>query len=475
MTSQNKQTKQDKQIKVPVISVTSNSIAEELGIESGWFLISVNSEFPKDILDYSFMTYDSEIEVEMEDPHGEITIFEIEKDEGEPLGLEFENQLFDKIRTCGNKCLFCFVDQMPRGLRPTLYVKDEDYRLSFLDGSYITMSRFSRGDLDRICRLFLSPLYISVHATCEGDREILLGRKSTIPIMEILETLAEKSIFFHTQIVLCPGYNDGKVLIQSLSDLAALGEPLLSCSVVPVGLTRFRDKLADIPPVSEECALETIRIIEDARQTSLKKSGQAVFCASDELYLRAGLELPAAEYYEGYPQFENGVGMIRFFQEEADRIISDHTLSSAKSASPMNILLTGNSFAPVLKNWLRQNLPQGINWKVIPVQNHFFGETVTVTGLLTYQDIRKSLDHHRSSGTIPEKSRIIIPDILLSRGDRVFLDGVTEEQAIQELSCIFVPWDDPAALLSALGMTPIKKLQGGKGKTGKKKGENSKL
>jgi len=344
------------------------------------------------------------------------------------------------------------VDQMPMGLRPSLYVKDEDYRLSFLDGSYITMSRFTQDDIDRICRLFLSPLYISVHATGEKERTLLLGKKSTIPIMDILRQLSEKSISFHTQIVLCPGYNDNEVLIQSLRDLETLEDSLLSCSVVPVGLTRFRQGLPHLTIPDQEVADTTLEIIDRARERAFKKFGRRIFCASDELFLKLGLQVPPADYYEDYPQFENGVGMIRSFLDEADQCLKKFNAPAETSENLCSVIVSGASFAPVLEQWLTRNIPESISWKVLPVKNDFFGETVTVTGLLTFQDIQAQLASAQESGLIPEKRRTLIPDILLSRGDRLFLDGVTEDQAVDKLSCTFVAWEDPAALLRALGM-----------------------
>ncbi|TLM97967.1 DUF512 domain-containing protein, partial [bacterium] len=366
-------------------NVEPGGIAEEVGIEPGDVITAVNSQPLQDLIDFRYLCADENIELEVAKANGEKWAVEIEKDIDEELGLTFAGATFDRIRSCANKCVFCFVDQMPAGMRKTLYIKDDDYRLSFLQGNFVTLTNLKPADIERILQLKLSPMYVSVHTTNPELRRQMLGSRNAGKIMDQLTRLAVGGISFHTQIVLCPGFNDGAELERTISDLAGLGPAVLSIAVVPVGLT---SKRANLPVLRMLTTVEANRLIAQVRpyqERYRKQSGEALVYLADEIYLLAGLELPPAEHYAGFPQLENGVGLTRLFYDSfsGEAASLPEKLAVQKKIS----LVTGRSGAMVLKPVAeRLNRVHNLSIEVKPITNRFFGETVTVAGLLTGQD-----------------------------------------------------------------------------------------
>ncbi len=305
-------------------------------------LIRINGHVICDVLDYKFYSYDAEVVMQLQSAVGKVKLVRVCKDEGEDLGLEFENYLMDKARGCANRCIFCFVDQLPKGMRDTLYFKDDDARLSFLQGNYITLTNLSERELERIMRLHISPINVSVHATDPDVRRMMLGNKNGGRGYGIMKRLAAAGIVMNCQIVCCPGINDGKVLRKTMEDLALLYPQVASVSVVPVGLTCHRDNLYPLKPFDKKGAEETVRMVEEFGDRCLKKCGSKIFFSSDELYIKAGLPLPEDSWYEGYPQLENGVGMIRLlitefeenFEDISGPVQSEFTAVTGVSARP---------------------------------------------------------------------------------------------------------------------------------------------
>ncbi|MDD3295329.1 MAG: DUF512 domain-containing protein, partial [Geobacteraceae bacterium] len=337
------------------------SIGVEMDIEPGDRLLSINGHRIRDIIDYGFYSDDDELVLEIEKPGGDIWEVEIERAEGESLGLRFAAP---RPSRCSNACLFCFVDQLPGGLRRSLYVKDEDYRLSFLYGNFVTLSSLSREALNRIRRQRLSPLYISVHATDSRLRGELLGHRERRPIMERLRELADAGITMHTQVVLCPGRNDGRHLEETVRDLAGLYPQVASLAVVPVGLTRYRDSLAELCPVTRKYAAEFIAHWQPVARALASRLGAPFLFLGDEFYLKAGSPFPAIEEYGDFPQLENGVGMVPLFLEDAS-----HVLSMAEPMKPVRVAaVTGISASGVVTDFLgRLSLKTGIRFSTVAV------------------------------------------------------------------------------------------------------------
>jgi putative radical SAM enzyme (TIGR03279 family) len=402
-----------------VARVTPGGIADELGIEPGDQLISVNDSPVKDIIDLSFALSDEYVELVIEKPNGEQELLEIDKEYDEELGIEFESAVFDRVRQCANKCVFCFVDQMAPGMRESLYIKDDDYRLSFLYGNFITLTNINPADIKRIINLHLSPLYVSVHVTDGAIRANMLNNERAKDIMKQLRQLTDAGIELHTQVVLCPGINDGSVLGKTISDLFAMHPGILSMAIVPVGLTRYRDNCHPLESFSSEQAQKVIETVAKWQSQCLMKSGTRFVFLADEFYLAARRPIPEYEAYEGFPQLENGVGIVRSFLQEW----AEQDLSSADYKNPLNIdVVCGTSAAHILGPLLEGLKIPNLSLRLVPVENKFFGPNVTVTGLLTGQDIAdklRSLDGQRSG--------IIIPGIALRKGENVFLDGLTPD------------------------------------------------
>lgn len=397
----------------------------------------INRHEIHDVLDYKYWAYDRSLTLEFRDA-GTIRL---RKKEGEDLGLNFETYLMDKPTGCSNRCIFCFIDQLPRGLRKTLYFKDDDARLSFLTGNYITCTNLSERELQRICDLKVSPLNISVHATDPELRAKLIGNPRGKEIMDILRRFAAAGIFMECQIVAVPGWNDGAALQRSLEDLAGLYPHVSSVSIVPVGLTCHREKLTPLSPYSPEQARATIAQVESFAAECFEKYSSHIFYCSDEMYLRAGLPLPEDEYYEDYAQLENGVGMLRLLETEFDLALSLED-EADRTETPHFSIATGKAAEPYLRALLKK---AGANGTVYGIPNDFFGHTIEVAGLLTGQDIIR----HLRNKDIGE--RVYIPKTMLRHGEGVFLDDLTPEDVSRELGVPVIPLEvDGAELLAAM-------------------------
>ncbi len=402
-----------------ITKVLADSIAWELGIQAGDFLVSVNGETVEDIFDYQFLVNDEEIIILIEKPDGEEWEFEIEKEYDEELGLEFEEGLMDEYKSCRNKCMFCFIDQMPKGMRDTLYFKDDDSRLSFLQGNYITLTNMKQSDIKRMIRYRMEPINISVHTTDGALRCRMLNNRFAGDLLEKMNLLKEAEITMNGQIVLCKGINDGVVLENSIRELTAYLPCLQSLSVVPVGLTKFRDGLYPLEPFEKEDAKEVLAVIHKWQQYCMETYGTHFVHASDEWYLLADIELPKEEQYDGYLQLENGVGMERLLENEF--LEAFLKLEPDSGRKKQITIATGTLAAPLLKKlcgWFRQKFPN-IFISVIPIRNDFFGERITVSGLLTGGDIICQLTGKNLG------DKLLLPCNLLRSGEEVFLDDVT--------------------------------------------------
>ncbi|MGL5514490.1 MAG: DUF512 domain-containing protein [Sporomusa sp.] len=408
-----------------VSDVKQDSIGAEIGIEPGDRLLEVNGEAVQDIIDLSFALAEEEVELLIEHTSGEQELITLEKEFDEDLGLEFESAVFDKVRQCANKCIFCFVDQMPAGMRDSLYIKDDDYRLSFLYGNFVTLTNLGPQDLSRIARLHLSPLYVSVHTTNGELRSKMLGNRQAGKIMEQLNLLVDKSIEFHTQVVLCPGFNDGEQLEKTIHDLYAMSPSVLSMAIVPVGLTRYRDHCHPLAAFSAKEANQVIDLVDKWQMKCRQATGKSFVYLADEFYVTAGRAIPNYELYDGFPQLENGVGLVRSFLTEwenqpvaATGYTERHYLDVVCGVSAEKIL------TPLLT---RLSLPN-LEVRVVSVENDFFGRKVTVTGLLTGGDIIKTLR------SLPgPRTGVIIPGVALRKGEHIFLDNTTPDTVAAEL------------------------------------------
>lgn len=420
-------------------NVLRGSIAEELGLEPGDAVLRINGQEIEDIFDYQYLVQDEYIEVAVLARSGEECLLEIEKDFGEDLGLEFENGLMDEYRSCRNQCIFCFIDQMPKGMRRTLYFKDDDSRLSFLQGNYVTLTNMSDHDIDRIIRYRLEPINISFQTTNPKLRCMMLNNRFAGEALKKADRLYEAGIEMNGQIVLCKGINDGEELERSLSDLTKYLPHLTSVSVVPVGLSDFREGLYPLEPFTKENAGQVIDCVERWQQKVKAEHGIHFVHASDEWYLLAERELPEAARYDGYLQLENGVGMLRLLMDEfADalreererrrkpeaesRISGESPEQEVKAAGAREIsLATGKLAYPVIRDMAEQAeaLYPLVKIHVYEIINRFFGEKITVSGLLTGRDIMEQLKDK------PLGERLLLPVNMLRDGTDVFLDDVT--------------------------------------------------
>lgn len=403
--------------------IVKGSIAEELGIEPGDRLISINDTEIEDIFDYQFLIQDDYIEALVQKAEGEEWLLEIDKDPDEDLGVEFENGLMDEYRHCHNKCIFCFIDQMPKGMRDTLYFKDDDSRLSFLQGNYVTLTNMSEHDIDRIIRYHLSPINISFQTMNPQLRCRMLNNRFAGEALKKADRLFEAGIRMNGQIVLCKGVNDGAELEYSIEQLTKYLPCLESVSVVPVGLSKYREGLYPLEPFHKEDAESVIDMIERWQQKIYPQYGLHFIHASDEWYILAGRELPEAERYDGYLQLENGVGMVRLlweeFTEAAEQLKKCRALPDETVKETLSIA-TGRLAYPYIKKMAEtvERMFPNIHIRVYPIRNDFFGELITVSGLLTGQDI---------CGQLKDKElgeRLLLPENVLRSGEDVFLDDM---------------------------------------------------
>jgi len=413
-----------------VDQVEQGSIGEELGFEPGDQLMSINGVRPRDLIDYRYLCVNEELHLEVRDASGELHQVDLEKDADDGLGLGFTEALFDGLRQCNNHCPFCFIDQQPPGHRHSLYLKDDDYRLSFLYGSYLTLTNLTEADWQRIDQQRLSPLYVSVHATEPNLRERLLVNPRAGLLMQQLSWFGERDLQVHAQVVVCPGLNDGAALERSLRDLASHGRgdwpAVLSAAVVPVGLTRFRPPDDGLVPVSPACARTVIDQVEILQEEFQQHLGTRFAWLSDEWYLIAGLPLPPRLDYEDLPQQENGVGTIRAFLEaldDATRTLPER-LDQPRRCSWVVGRIVASALRPVTD---RLNAIHGLEVQLLGLPSPYWGQDQVVTGLLTGEDLLKGLDG------LDLGDELLLPSVMLRQGQPVFLDDVTLEQLQESL------------------------------------------
>ena len=409
-----------------VKNVLENSIAEELEIEPGDNILAVNDHPIEDIFDYQYLINDEYIELLVKKSDGEEWLLEIEKDYDEDLGIVFENSLMDNYKSCYNKCIFCFIDQNPKGMRDTIYFKDDDSRLSFLQGNYITLTNMKDEDIDRIINYHLAPINISVHTTNPQLRCSMLNNRFAGTILERIRKFYNAGIPMNRQIVLCKGINDGEELWRSISDLMEFVPVMESLSVVPVGLSDYRDGLFHLEPFDKEDACEVIDIIEHFQKKAYEKHGIHFVQASDEWYINAGRDFPEAERYDGFVQLENGVGMVRLMKEEFEQEFSAVQGDEREyEVSIVTGVLVYDSIK-ILVDRMKEKFPN-VKIHLYKIINDFFGHRITVTGLLTGGDMIKQLKGK------PLGQRLILPSNTLMADEPKFLDDVTLDQFIEAL------------------------------------------
>ncbi len=413
--------------------VIKGSIAEELEIQPGDILVSINGSKVKDIIDYKFLISDEYVEVEIEKESGEIWELEIEKEFDEDLGIEFTNPLIDKAKSCKNKCIFCFIDQLPPNMRKTLYFKDDDSRLSFLQGNFITLTNMKDEEIDRIIKYRLSPINISVHTTNPKLRVKMLNNKNAGKIFPILQRFKEAGIEMNCQIVLVPKVNDGIELRRTLKDLSTLYPSVKSVAVVPVGITKYREGLYKIEPYNKKSSEELLHLIEKEQDKFMNKIGTRFVFASDEFYAMTNKTLPSYEAYEGFPQIENGVGLMKSFEYEIDRELDN---IKGKIELNKNYILATGTLAEGFMNRIKDKIMNKFSYldlKVVAIINNFFGPSITVSGLVTGQDIIKQLENYKNI------DGIIIPKAMLRKDSNVFLDDLTIEDIENRLKIKLIP------------------------------------
>ena len=405
-----------------VKTVKPGSIAEELEIAPGDKVLAIDNTEIEDIFDYQFLTQDTYMEMLVEKPDGEQWLLEIDKEFDEDMGIEFENGLMDEYRHCHNKCIFCFIDQMPKGMRDTLYFKDDDSRLSFLQGNYVTLTNMSDHDIDRICRYHLSPINISFQTMNPDLRCKMLNNRFAGEALKKVDILNEAGIRMNGQIVLCKGVNDGKELEFSIQKLMEYLPNVESVSVVPVGLSKYRDGLYPLEPFNAQDAGEVIDLIEKYQKICMEKYGTHFIQASDEWYILAERPLPEEERYDGYIQLENGVGMLRLLHEEVMDALDEKTDDGKEEELS---IATGRLPYPYLDTLVKEIMKvyPGRKVHIYPIRNDFFGEKITVAGLITGQDLIAQLKDK------PLGDRLILPAVMFKSGEEIFLDDITKTQA----------------------------------------------
>ena len=415
-----------------IVSVDGGSLAQAAGIRAGDELLRVNGETVVDLLDYEALCADARVRLRVR-RGGEETEYDVEKDEYEPLGLNFETPLMSGMRLCCNKCLFCFVDQLPQNARPSLRLKDDDWRMSLMMGNYVTLTNVSDHELDRIIRRHASPLYISVHAMEPGLRSRILGTPRGARLPEQLKRLAGGGIEFHAQAVLCPGLNDGEALADTIEKLAAMHPAARSLALVPVGLTDCREGLHPLHKYTPEEARGVLDIAERWRERLLKKLGTRFVFPSDEFYLAAGRPLPEDGEYEDYEQIDDGVGMLRLLETEFSEAYADLPEERKQPGGGKTLLAAcGVSAAPFLRQMFAAHPLTGLTVDVRALENGFFGPSVTVSGLLTGGDLVRGL---RGA----DGAAVLISACMLRDGETVFLDDMTLEEVSRALKKPVIP------------------------------------
>lgn len=424
---------------VTIKSVYRNSYAYRAGCEAGDTLLSINGNDIIDVLDYRFYQLNSDLELKIRDAKGVVHTVKVRKPEYEELGLEFDTYLMDKERSCRNKCIFCFIDQLPDGLRESLYFKDDDSRLSFLFGNYITLTNLTEHEISRIIKMHISPVNVSVHTTNPELRVRMMKNRFAGDSLKILKRLSEHDIVLNTQIVCCPGWNDGEELKRTLRDLYEMNVNLIG--VVPVGLTKYRENLEELQPFTVEKARETVDILEDFGEMCLKTKGKRIAYAADELYIKAGYDIPDASFYGDFEAIENGIGLIaqlrEDFREELDWRESDDSIRRTVS------IACGVSAAPYLRELMdeaQQKFP-GVKVNVYPIVNDFFGELINVSGLIVGNDLINQLKNK------PLGDALLISSAMLRFENDLFLDDVHIDDVKRKLNIEVLPINNDGVML----------------------------
>ncbi|HBD63255.1 MAG TPA: radical SAM protein [Clostridiales bacterium] len=425
-----------------IVKVLRNSIAEEMELEPGDELVSVNNCTVRDYIDYKYQISDEIVLFEVKKANGEVWELEIEKEYDEDIGIVFENPLMDNIKVCSNKCIFCFVDQMPRGMRKTLYVKDDDTRMSFLYGNFITLTNLTDDEINRIIEYRISPIKVSVHTTDKELRKYMMGNEKDMDIMVYLKKLIDAGITVDCQIVLVRDVNDGEQLNKTIRDLSLLHPGLRSVAVVPVGLTKFRDRLTELRPFDKDSAIGVVEQVTNIQNELYKSMETRFIFIADEFYITGGMDFPSYEEYEDFDQLENGIGMCRLFKQQVEELLDEY--ESRKPVAEEITLVTGvaaYNLIEELAQKIMEKLPLKIN--VVKIINNFFGERITVSGLTTGKDIIDQLKGKNFRN-------IIIPSNMIN-DNNVMLDDLTVEDLEKELNAEIAVCDvDGEALLNLI-------------------------
>ena len=424
---------------VQIKTVVRHSYADRAGIKSGETLLSINGNDIVDVLDYRFYQLNSSLELKVRDIKGEVRTVHLRKPEYEELGLNFDTYLMDKEKSCRNKCIFCFIDQLPKGLRKTLYFKDDDSRLSFLFGNYVTLTNLSEHEISRIIKMHISPINVSVHTTNPGLRVKMMGNRFAGDSLKILKRFADSSIVINTQIVCCPGINDGDELRRSLRDLYDYNVNLIA--VVPVGLTKYREGLYPLTPFTRETAAQTVDILEEFGDMCLKTRGKRIAYAADELYIKAGREIPDASFYGDFEALENGVGLIAMLKEDvlAELDYREKDPGIRRTVS----IACGTSAAPYLRELMDRVEEHftGVKIHVYPIVNDFFGEMINVSGLIVGSDLIRQLKNK------PLGDELLISSAMLRFENDLFLDDVSIDDMMKELHIKVTPINNDGMML----------------------------
>lgn len=416
---------------VKIFDVTTGSHADKAGIKKGETLLSINSNEIVDVLDYRFYQVNRKLTLEVEDEDKNVRTIEMTKGEYEEIGLEFETYLMDKQHSCRNKCIFCFIDQLPKGMRESLYFKDDDSRLSFLFGNYITLTNITEHEIDRIIKMHISPINVSVHTTNPELRCKMMNNRFAGDTLKYLKRFADAGITLNCQIVSCPGINDGDELVRTLTDLENLGVNMTA--IVPVGLTRYRENLYPLVPYNKETAGQTIDIIEKMGDECVKKHGRRIFFPGDEFYLLAEREIPSPEFYEDFSALEDGIGMIAYLTDDVGWKLEE--LDADESLCHKVTIACGEGVFPYMKrimSMINEKFPN-ITINTRAIKNNFFGGGVNVSGLVTGGDL---IDQLRGDDI---GDRLIIPSSMLRFENDLFLDDVSTDDVERELGVTLVP------------------------------------
>ena len=416
---------------VKINSIEPHSHASRCDIKSGEYLVSINGNEIVDVLDYRFYQFSKELTLVIKDIKGNERTVNLRKPEYDELGLLFDTYLMDEQKSCRNKCVFCFIDQLPSGMRETLYFKDDDSRLSFLFGNYITLTNITEHEVDRIIKMHISPVNISVHTTNEELRCKMMNNRFAGDSLKHLRRLASSSIEINTQIVCCPGYNDGEELKRTLSDLEELGVNMVA--VVPVGLTAHREGLAELTPFDKEKALETVKIIEEFSSKCMEKYGRHIAFASDELYIKAGLSIPPYEHYEDFPALENGVGLIALLKDELSYAVEE--FEGDTNIKRRVTIACGTSVAPFMRDMMDEveSKFKNVSINVVSIKNEFFGGGVNVSGLIVGRDLINQLKD------IDLGDELLISSSMLRYENDLFLDDTSVEDVENTLNIKLTP------------------------------------